>query len=153
LHAPNIFRLIFSADFFGWCWPGDYLGFRYNNLVQGLVRSGGAKEDILFADRSKMAVLRGKKGLFGLIRSAFVKEENFSHRFLMLTDACLYSFQFVQNEAGKTVVKLYFRVPIGQITGVTMSTYADNYAIIHFNPSARVLDIMQVHRNLPLSSV
>lgn len=125
---------------------GDYLDFRYNKLVQGLLLSNGSREDILFADRSKVAILRGKKGLFGLIKSAFVKEEQFSHRFIVLTNAAIYSFMFALDEAGKTVVKLYARVPVTQISGVTMSTLADNYAVIHFSQTARTLDIVQACR-------
>mmetsp|Transcript_4423 Transcript_4423/g.6614 ORF Transcript_4423/g.6614 Transcript_4423/m.6614 type:complete len:1127 (-) Transcript_4423:97-3477(-) len=126
---------------------GDYLDFRYNQLVQGLVRANGKREEILFADRSKVAILRGKKSLFGLIRSAFVKDDAFTHRFIMLTDGHLYSFMFDQDkETMKTVIKLSARVPLSQITGVSMSTYADNYAIIHFASSARTIDLVQACR-------
>ena len=46
----------------------------------------------------QVAILRGKKGLFRLLRSAFVKEDQFSHRFIVLTDKSLYSFIFDQEE-------------------------------------------------------
>mmetsp|Transcript_13928 Transcript_13928/g.34013 ORF Transcript_13928/g.34013 Transcript_13928/m.34013 type:complete len:1221 (+) Transcript_13928:174-3836(+) len=126
---------------------GDYLDFRYNGLVQGLISQSGPKESILFADRSKVTILRGKKGLFRLLRSAFVKEDQFAHRFIMLTEGHVYSFSFAEDpETRKTIIQLFFRIPLSQVTGVTMSTLSDNYAIIHFAPAARTVDIVQACR-------
>jgi len=47
----------------------------------------GKREKVIFADRSKVVLLRGKKGLFEKIASAFSKPEDLvDTRFCLLSD-------------------------------------------------------------------
>jgi len=124
---------------------GDYLDFSYNKLASGLLSMVGDKEKILFADRSQVAILRGKKSVLGHIGSLFTKTDKrlTEHRFLMLSDKALYSFSFeLEEKTLKTKAKLFFRVPTLQMQSVTVSPYADNWMVFHFASAANVRDVL-----------
>lgn len=129
-------------------YKGDYLDFAYNKLVVGLLGATGTREKLLFADLSKTAQLKGKKGFF---KSLFGgnKEELMDQRFLVLSDKALYSFTFFQEEKKqgdtapkKTQIKMFYRVPSNQIDRIVVSPYADNYMIFHFAAATGVTDTL-----------
>lgn len=129
-------------------YKGDYLDFAYNKLVVGLLGATGTREKLLFADLSKTAQLKGKKGFFKSLFGSN-KEELMDQRFLVLSDKALYSFTFFQEEKKqgdtapkKTQIKMFYRVPSNQIDRVVVSPYADNYLIFHFSPATGVTDTL-----------
>jgi hypothetical protein len=81
-----------------------------------------SQEKVLFAERARCVILRGKKSLFEKLKSAFSDPEDmFEHRFLLLSNEALYSLSFEEDpESRKTIAKLFFRVPLQQIVGVTL---------------------------------
>jgi hypothetical protein len=124
---------------------GDYLDFSYNPIVKGILLMGSVDERISFADKAKVIFIRGKKGILKSITSAFSKPEDISSpRFLMLTQEAVYSFVFEADpETGKTRAKMYFRVPLEQLTSVTASSLQDNFFVMHFAPQAGTTDTFQ----------
>jgi hypothetical protein len=124
-------------------YKGDYLDFTYNQLVSGLLQVAGPKEKVLFADKSRVGVLKGKKSLLGRI---FSKEgDPLESRFLLLSDKALYSFMFELevpegSPAGtkplpnaRAKAKLFWRVAMKDITSINVSPFADNFMLFRFS--------------------
>jgi myosin-1 len=126
-------------------YTGDYLDFTYNPIVKGILQMGNVDEKISFADKAKVIYIRGKKGILKSITSAFSKPEDISApRFLMVTQEAVYSFVFEADpETGKTRAKMYFRVPLEQVTSAAVSPLQDNYFVLHFAPQAGTTDTFQ----------
>jgi hypothetical protein len=116
-------------------YQGDYISAYSNKLLQSLLSSTGSREKLLFADRAKHVILRGKRSALGQVFGK--KQTEFEQiRLVLLSDKALYSCAITQDPAtGQSKIDLYFRVPLLQIAHVLTSPYADNYLIIHFAAS------------------
>ncbi len=116
---------------------GDYLDFRYNKMVNQLLKQQAAaytKETVLFADRCKAAVLKKSGGFFKRLFGG-KKEADFMGRFLVISTHALYSFSFgVDEETGKTCTNLFARAELKSgISSVNLSPNADNFVVVHFS--------------------
>ena len=124
---------------------GDYLDFAFNPIVKGILQLGSKEEKIQFADRCRVVNIKGKISLLKMITSAFSKDGDdlSTPRLLMISDEAVYSFVFEADESGRSIAKMYFRVPISQISSVTLSPFQDNFFILHFATSAGTTDSLQ----------
>lgn len=62
-------------------YKGDYVDFSYNKTVTALLSQDGAKEKVIFADRCKVALLRGKQSFFKKMFSKGKKKKFMNHDF------------------------------------------------------------------------
>jgi myosin-1 len=128
---------------------GDYLFTRNCQPVQQLlaqytvgVGATAVKEEVMFADKVQSVVLKEKKGLLG---SLFTKKESLHEsRLLLATAKAVYCYTLALDPADKTttVVKLYWRVELGQIKHITMSPFSDGYLCLHFAESLGIKDTL-----------
>lgn len=126
-------------------YTGDYLDFSYNPVVKGLLMLEGSEEKVIFADRTRVVILKGKQSFFKKIVGTLGSRSHTQSisRFLMLTAHALYSFVFDQDPATeRTRAKLYFRIPLNSIASVTLSPFQDNFIILHFLPSSATTDVL-----------
>lgn len=128
-------------------YKGDYVDFAYNKTVCATIQlSSGGREKVLFADRIKVAALRGKQSFF---KSFFGKAPGPSHqpRFILLTDKAIYNFSFIVDPMdNKVKTKLYSRATYDQLDHVVMSPFADCYFTLHYVESTGVLSTLQTCR-------
>jgi myosin-1 len=116
---------------------GDYLNVGANRLIKGLlVNDEGDTEKLLFSDRCKIAKLKDMRGFFA--RTFGGAETNlYENRFLMLSDAAVYSFDlFIDEKDDSAKLRLHFRVPLANLQRISLSTLADNNMIFHFTAGA-----------------
>lgn len=134
---------------------GDYLNFTYDKMIIGLLSTAATREKLLFADRGYAVQLLPKAGFFSSLFGKKDDPEETLHRFLVLSNQALYSVRFEREPLdpqqpqgpSQTVVKVYFRVPIGQIAHLVLSPYADNGIAFHFGPETGVTDALYMCRH------
>jgi len=127
-------------------YKGDYVDFSYNKMVSALLSQGAEKERVLFADRMKVAALRGKASFFSSIFGG-KQLPLYDPRFIVVTDKAVYNFSFMVDPLDQKVkVQLHFRVTFDQIQSVVMSPFADCHFVLHFTPASGILDTLQTCR-------
>ena len=133
-------------------YQGTYINVRTCAPVQQLLQqfapagaaNAGLAEEVIFADKVSVVTLKEKKGL---LESIFSKKDSLTEsRLLLATTRALYCYVLTADPVNKaaTVVKLFWRVELGQIARIVMSPYNDGYMCVHFPESLGVKDTLML---------